>query len=94
MRHRVLAATAFGFLASASASAQTFSFGTPDNPNDPTFDQLLGNNDHGTSVGYFGAGTAAHPISATRSRPAAPRSPPTTSPAPGRPRPPASTMPA
>lgn len=61
MRHLLLAATACGLLASATASAQTFTFSTLDNPGDPTFNQLLGINDHGVIVGYFGAGTAGHP---------------------------------
>ena len=61
MRHLLLAATACGLLASVSASAQTFSFATLDNPSDPTFNQLLGINDRGVIVGYFGSGAAGHP---------------------------------
>ncbi|MBO0732145.1 MAG: hypothetical protein J2P57_22985 [Acidimicrobiaceae bacterium] len=41
---------------------QALSFQTLDNPADPTFNQLLGINDHGTIAGYFGSGAdAAHP---------------------------------
>ncbi len=62
MRSLLLAAAAFGFIASTTAaSAQTFSFTTLDNPGDPTFNQLLGINDSGTIVGYFGSGAAGHP---------------------------------
>jgi hypothetical protein len=61
MRTLLLAATACGFLASAAASAQTFTFTTLDNPGDPTFNQLLGINDSGVIVGYFGLGSAGHP---------------------------------
>jgi hypothetical protein len=60
MRILLLAAAA-GIIASASASAQTFTFTTLDNPGDPTFNQLLGINDSGTIVGYFGSGAAGHP---------------------------------
>jgi hypothetical protein len=41
--------------------AQTFTFTTLDNPGDPTFNQLLGINDKGVIVGYFGSGAAGHP---------------------------------
>jgi hypothetical protein len=61
MRSILLAATVLGVVASASASAQTFSFTTLDNPGDPTFNQLLGINDKGTIVGYFGSGAPGHP---------------------------------
>ena len=60
MRTLLLAAAACGLMASA-ASAQTFSFSTLDNPGDPTFNQLLGINDSGKIVGYFGSGMAGHP---------------------------------
>ena len=56
-----LAASACGLLAASAVSAQTFTFTTLDNPGDPTFNQLLGINDHGTIVGYFGSGAAGHP---------------------------------
>jgi hypothetical protein len=51
-----------GLLAATGASAQTFAFTTLDNPKDPTFNQLLGINDSGTIVGYYGSGMAVgHP---------------------------------
>ena len=59
MRALLLAAAAC--LAASAASAQTFTFTTLDNPADPTFNQLLGINDHGTIVGYFGSGMVGHP---------------------------------
>ena len=59
MRKLLLAAAAC--LAASAASAQTFTFTTLDNPADPTFNQLLGINDHGVIVGYFGSGAAGHP---------------------------------
>ena len=59
MRALLLAAAAC--LAASAASAQTFSFTTLDNPGDPTFNQLLGINDNGVIVGYFGSGAAGHP---------------------------------
>ena len=61
MRKLLLAAAAIGALASGAASAQTFTFTTLDNPGDPTFNQLLGINDSGTIVGYFGSGAPGHP---------------------------------
>ena len=61
MRTLLLAAAACGLLATSAASAQTFTFTTLDNPGDPTFNQLLGINDSGTIVGYFGSGQAGHP---------------------------------
>jgi hypothetical protein len=45
----------------SAASAQSFTFTTIDNPGDPTFNQLLGINDNGFIVGYFGSGLAGHP---------------------------------
>jgi hypothetical protein len=59
MRKLLLAAAAC--LAASAASAQTFTFTTLDNPGDPTFNQLLGINDNGIIVGYFGSGAAGHP---------------------------------
>jgi hypothetical protein len=38
-----------------------YSFTTLNNNNDPTFNQLLGINDHGLIAGYFGSGAAGHP---------------------------------
>jgi probable HAF family extracellular repeat protein len=44
------------------ATSGRYRFRTIDNPADPTFNQLLGANDHGVIVGYFGSGAdAAHP---------------------------------
>jgi hypothetical protein len=59
MRAFLLAAAAC--IAASAASAQTFTFSTLDNPGDPTFNQLLGINDHGTIVGYFGSTAIGHP---------------------------------
>ena len=59
MRAFLLAAAAC--LAASAASAQTFTFTTLDDPADPTFNQLLGINDGGTIVGYFGSGMVGHP---------------------------------
>jgi hypothetical protein len=61
MRNLILASAACALIASAGASAQTFTFTTIDNPGDPTFNQLLGINDDGKIVGYFGSGQAGHP---------------------------------
>jgi hypothetical protein len=60
MRSLLLAAAACGLFVTA-ASAQTFSFSTLDNVKDPTFNQLLGINDSGVIVGYFGSGQVGHP---------------------------------
>src|ERR1039458_1118185 len=38
-----------------------WSFSTPNNRNDPTFNQLLGINNRGQIAGYFGSGAAGHP---------------------------------
>jgi hypothetical protein len=43
------------------AQAVTFSYRTLDNPADPTFNQLLGINDSGVIVGYYGNASAGHP---------------------------------
>lgn len=51
----------------AGASANTFArpagfvFTTLDDQADPTFNQLLGINDHGVIAGYFGSGLSGHP---------------------------------
>ena len=44
-------------LLAASASASSYTFQTLNNPGDPAFNQLLGINNSGTIVGYFGDGT-------------------------------------
>lgn len=49
----LLGATAF--------AGSTPMFTTINNPNDPTFNQLLGINDNGVISGYFGSGMAGHP---------------------------------
>lgn len=61
MRNLILASVACSLFASAAAMAQGFTFTTLDNMKDPTFNQLLGINDDGTIVGYFGSGQAGHP---------------------------------
>lgn len=58
---RTIVAAALLTAVGASAHAATFSFTTLDNPADPTFNQLLGINDHGYISGYFGSGAAGHP---------------------------------
>jgi hypothetical protein len=51
-----------GTTATANASpAPTYHFATLNNSNDPTFNQLLGLNNHGVIAGYFGSGAAGHP---------------------------------
>jgi hypothetical protein len=58
----VMAASALAaFISTSALHAQTFAFQTLDNPGDPTFNQLLGINDSGVIVGYFGSGAAGHP---------------------------------
>jgi len=48
-------------LATAQPSASKYNFTTLDNRADPTFNQLLGINQHGLIAGYFGSGMAGHP---------------------------------
>lgn len=47
----------------AAAAAHAYRFTILDNQNDPTFNQLLGINNHGVIAGYFGSGVPAsvHP---------------------------------
>ena len=47
--------------ATAHADSVTYNFQTLNNPADPTFNQLLGINNTGLIVGYFGVGSDAHP---------------------------------
>ena len=54
------ALTATGLIGVGSASAAS-NFTTLNNQADPTFNQLLGINDHGVIAGYFGSGLAGHP---------------------------------
>jgi hypothetical protein len=62
MRPFAVLAAAVAFVAGASvAEAASPVFNTIDNPGDPTFNQLLGINNAGTIVGYFGSGMAGHP---------------------------------
>jgi hypothetical protein len=44
-----------------AAAATKYSFTTLDNAADPTFNQLLGINNHNLICGYFGIGSATHP---------------------------------
>lgn len=44
-----------------SAPAKGYEFTTLDDQADPTFNQLLGINDHGKIAGYFGIGGTVHP---------------------------------
>ena len=63
----LLTAGAVALAGSASAATLNphggtrYSFQTIDNPRDLTFNQLLGINDEGQIVGYFGSGAAGHP---------------------------------
>jgi hypothetical protein len=71
----VLAAGAFTLVSSAGASPSGttttgmhaaaghvgYGFRTLDDAADPTFNQLLGINDHGLIAGYFGSGAQGHP---------------------------------
>ncbi len=52
---------AFACLSQATAWAGTYTFQTINNPADTTFNQLLGVNDAGTIVGYYGSGSATAP---------------------------------
>jgi hypothetical protein len=45
----------------AAAEPAGWNFITLDNENDPTFNQLLGINNHGKIAGYFGSGAMGHP---------------------------------
>ncbi|HET9894279.1 MAG TPA: hypothetical protein VFQ44_05045 [Streptosporangiaceae bacterium] len=47
--------------AAANAPAASFIFRKLNNSSDPTFNQLLGINNHGRIVGYFGSGAHGHP---------------------------------
>ncbi|MBV9449280.1 MAG: hypothetical protein JO345_25625 [Streptosporangiaceae bacterium] len=54
-------AMALGTPAASASTATSYSFATLDNAHDPTFNQLLGINDHDVIAGYFGSGAAGHP---------------------------------
>jgi hypothetical protein len=45
----------------APVASPNYNFTTLDNRADPTFNQLLGINQHGLIAGYFGSGMAGHP---------------------------------
>jgi Cu/Zn superoxide dismutase len=45
----------------AAGQRTGYGFSTLNNANDPTFNQLLGINNHGVIAGYFGSGAANHP---------------------------------
>ena len=47
--------------ASHTQTASSYTFTTLDDNADPTFNQLLGINDHGLISGYFGSGASGHP---------------------------------
>jgi hypothetical protein len=47
--------------ATAGSPAVTYSFRKLDNAKDPTFNQLLGINNHGRIAGYYGSGAHGHP---------------------------------
>jgi hypothetical protein len=64
----IAAGAALAVSAPAAAAAATppdgsgnFAYRTIDNHRDPTFNQLLGINNSGLIVGYFGSGAAGHP---------------------------------
>jgi hypothetical protein len=48
-------------LATPQGGASKYRFATLDNQADPTFNQLLGINQHGVIAGYFGSGDTGHP---------------------------------
>ncbi|HTU09090.1 MAG TPA: CHRD domain-containing protein [Trebonia sp.] len=56
-----LAASWAAVAQAAPARQQAYNFVTLDNAKDPTFNQLLGINNHGTIAGYFGMGAPGHP---------------------------------
>ena len=62
MSAAVVTGGALAVASTAHASpSTTYSFTTLNNSNDPTFNQLLGINDHHVIAGYFGSGAAGHP---------------------------------
>lgn len=69
LRSAAATALAAGAPAGPAVAAQSqpadasggYQFTTLDNHADPTFNQLLGINDHGVIAGYFGSGQAGHP---------------------------------
>src|SRR5690242_8617901 len=64
--HQTTSSTSSSSSTTASSSMSSsgkglYSFTTLDNPADPTFNQLLGFDNHGIIAGYFGSGAAGHP---------------------------------
>ncbi len=55
------AAVVASAIGTSTLYAQTFAFQTLDNPTDLTFNQLLGINDSGVIVGYYGNSSVGHP---------------------------------
>jgi hypothetical protein len=53
--------TQYLFLQAGERDMTSYTFQNVINPGDPTFNQLLGINDGGLIVGYFGSGAAGHP---------------------------------
>lgn len=60
-RLRLFSSFVTAVLLTASAFAATPTFFTLDDETDPTFNQLLGINNEGVIVGYFGSGAQDHP---------------------------------
>ncbi len=56
-----LVASATAATSSLTDASANYSFATPNNPADTTFNQLLGINESGLIAGYFGSGMAGHP---------------------------------
>jgi len=50
-----------GIRNASHAAGMSYTFKTLDDHADPTFNQLLGINDHGKIAGYFGSGASGHP---------------------------------
>ncbi len=69
IRSSVLAVAATGMVGAAitpaiagePAAASSYTFRTLDNRSDPTFNQLLGINNRGLIVGFYGSGAHGHP---------------------------------
>jgi hypothetical protein len=57
----ILMLTAVALAHPTSSTGTSYSFRTINNQSDPTFNQLLGINNHGKIAGYFGSGASGHP---------------------------------
>ncbi len=57
----IMMLTAVALANPVSPTSPSYSFRTINNLSDPTFNQLLGINDHGKIAGYFGSGAPGHP---------------------------------